>query len=158
MGGGLGGVIVSDAHDQLAEQRIVERGYDIALVEHRVEADTLTFRYLEGFDRARPGHEILGRVRKEKLSAIPGDEIFKLYDTYGFPLDLVEETAKDAGFNLDLEGFNRVMQEQKEKAAASWKGSGEKEVVPFGGLMELSPRFSRKIVVHRFYRLQKYDR
>ena len=75
--------------------------------------------------------EILGRVRKEKLSAIPGDEIFKLYDTYGFPLDLVEETAKDAGLNLDLEGFNRVMQEQKEKAAASWKGSGEKEVVPF---------------------------
>ena len=75
--------------------------------------------------------EILEKVRNEKLSVIPGDEIFKLYDTYGFPTDLVEETAKDAGLTLDMEGYTRAMNEQKTKAMASWKGSGEKEVASF---------------------------
>ncbi|MCH8156272.1 MAG: alanine--tRNA ligase [Nitrospinae bacterium] len=75
--------------------------------------------------------EILKRVRKEKLDRIPGDEIFKLYDTFGFPVDLAAEYAKDSGLPLDMDGFNKAMQEQKEKAAASWKGSGEKSVAPF---------------------------
>lgn len=75
--------------------------------------------------------EILEKVRKEKLNAIPGEEIFKLYDTYGFPTDLVEETAKDEGLALDMEGYTRAMNEQKTKAMTSWKGSGEKEVTPF---------------------------
>ncbi len=75
--------------------------------------------------------EILEKVRNEKLTAIPGEEIFKLYDTYGFPTDLVEETAKDEGLELDMEGYTRAMNEQKTKAMASWKGSGEKEVAPF---------------------------
>ena len=75
--------------------------------------------------------EILEKVRKEKLNTIPGEEIFKLYDTYGFPTDLVEETAKDEGLALDMEGYTRAMNEQKTKAMASWKGSGEKEVTPF---------------------------
>jgi len=75
--------------------------------------------------------EILEKVRKEKLTTIPGEEIFKLYDTYGFPTDLVEETAKDAGLVLDMEGYTRAMNDQKAKAMASWKGSGEKEVASF---------------------------
>ena len=75
--------------------------------------------------------EILSKVKKEKLSTIAGEEIFKLYDTYGFPTDLVEETAKDAGLKLDMEGYARAMNEQKTKAMISWKGSGEKEVAPF---------------------------
>ena len=75
--------------------------------------------------------EILQKVQKEKLSSIPGEEIFKLYDTYGFPTDLVEETAKDAGLEMDMAGYEKAMQEQKSKAMASWKGSGEKEVAPF---------------------------
>ena len=75
--------------------------------------------------------EILKKVHKEKLTTIPGEEIFKLYDTYGFPTDLVEETAKDAGLVLDMEGYTRAMNEQKTKAMTSWKGSGEKEVAPF---------------------------
>ena len=75
--------------------------------------------------------EILEKVRKEKLTAIPGEEIFKLYDTYGFPTDLVDETAKDAGLALDMEGYTRAMNDQKAKAIASWKGSGEKEVASF---------------------------
>ncbi len=74
--------------------------------------------------------DILSRMKKENITTIPGTEIFKLYDTFGFPVDLVEETAKDTGTKLDMEGFNRAMQEQKTKAMASWKGSGEKTIAP----------------------------
>ncbi|NIQ03012.1 MAG: alanine--tRNA ligase [Nitrospinaceae bacterium] len=74
--------------------------------------------------------EILDKMRKANSTTIPGDEIFKLYDTFGFPVDLVEETAKDTGYTLDMSGFNNAMQEQREKAMASWKGSGESQVAP----------------------------
>lgn len=75
--------------------------------------------------------EILNRARNENLDYIPGEEIFKLYDTFGFPMDLAGEYAKDTGFRLDMDGFNKAMEEQKEKAMASWNGSGEKPIVPF---------------------------
>jgi alanyl-tRNA synthetase len=74
--------------------------------------------------------EILDKMKKDKSTTIPGEEIFKLYDTFGFPVDLVEETAKDTGYTLDMNGFNKAMQAQKEKAMASWKGSGESAVSP----------------------------
>ena len=74
--------------------------------------------------------EIFERVRAAGSRVIPGEDIFKLYDTYGFPVDLVEETARDQGYTLDMDGFHAAMQEQKEKAMASWKGSGEKAIAP----------------------------
>ena len=74
--------------------------------------------------------EILDKMKKAKSTTIPGEEIFKLYDTFGFPVDLVEETAKDTGYTLDMDGFNKAMQAQKEKAMNSWKGSGESAVSP----------------------------
>ncbi|CAI2718674.1 alanine--tRNA ligase [Nitrospina watsonii] len=85
--------------------------------------NTLTF----GTERL---NEILDRLRMENKTTIPGEEVFKLYDTFGFPVDLVEETAKDTGFELDMTGFDRAMKEQREKAMASWKGSGEKQIAP----------------------------
>jgi len=75
-------------------------------------------------------NDILDRMTQDKQTVIPGDEIFKLYDTFGFPVDLVEETAKDTGYTLDMEGFDRAMQEQREKAMSSWKGSGEASIAP----------------------------
>jgi alanyl-tRNA synthetase len=74
--------------------------------------------------------EILDKMKQAKSTTIPGEEIFKLYDTFGFPVDLVEETAKDTGYTLDMDGFNKAMKEQKEKAMTSWKGSGESRVAP----------------------------
>lgn len=74
--------------------------------------------------------DILSTMKKNNQTTIPGEEVFKLYDTYGFPVDLVEETAKDTGTQLDMDGFNKAMQEQKTKAMASWKGSGEKTISP----------------------------
>lgn len=81
-----------------------------------------------GFQRV---DEILTDLKKKNSTTLPGEEIFKLYDTYGFPVDLADEMARDAGVELDMAGFDRAMQSQKEKAQASWKGSGEKEVAPF---------------------------
>ncbi|MFQ5673196.1 MAG: alanine--tRNA ligase [Nitrospinales bacterium] len=74
--------------------------------------------------------DILGQLRKSKQTVIPGEEIFKLYDTYGFPVDLVEDIAEEAGVTLDMAGFDRAMQAQKQKSVESWKGSGEKAVAP----------------------------
>jgi alanyl-tRNA synthetase len=81
-----------------------------------------------GFQRVE---EILENLKKKNSTTLPGEEIFKLYDTYGFPVDLAQEMAKDSGFEMDMAGYEKAMQSQKEKAQASWKGSGEKEVAPF---------------------------
>lgn len=56
---------------------------------------------------------------------LPGDVAFKLYDTYGFPLDLTEDVLRrDQERGVDVAGFNAAMEKQKELARASWKGSG----------------------------------
>ena len=66
------------------------------------------------------------KAKRERL--IAGEDAFKLYDTYGFPLDLTEDIAKDSGLAVDSAGFNRAMEVQKERARASWKGSGEEGI------------------------------
>jgi alanyl-tRNA synthetase len=57
---------------------------------------------------------------------LPGETAFKLYDTYGFPLDLTEQALLDKGLKVDQAGFDVAMAEQKAKARAAWKGSGSK--------------------------------
>jgi alanyl-tRNA synthetase len=55
-------------------------------------------------------------------AALPGDRAFRLYDTYGLPLDFIVDTLRDQGLVLDREGFDRAMEEQRTRAKASWKG------------------------------------
>ena len=69
--------------------------------------------------------EEIRKLKEEGQKLIPGGLIFKLYDTYGFPLDLTEEIARDEGFPLDKKGFEEAMEAQRERARESWKGSGE---------------------------------
>jgi alanyl-tRNA synthetase len=57
---------------------------------------------------------------------LPGETAFKLYDTYGFPYDLTEDALRSQGLQVDRAGFDAAMAEQKAKARAAWKGSGEK--------------------------------
>ncbi|MBV9570856.1 MAG: alanine--tRNA ligase [Alphaproteobacteria bacterium] len=57
--------------------------------------------------------------------AVAGETAFKLYDTYGFPLDLTQDALKARGIAVDLEGFNAAMQRQREEARKAWSGSGE---------------------------------
>ena len=56
---------------------------------------------------------------------LPGEIAFKLYDTYGFPLDLTEDALKARGFTVDAAGFETAMAEQRAKSRAAWAGSGE---------------------------------
>jgi alanyl-tRNA synthetase len=58
-------------------------------------------------------------------SPLPGAAAFKLYDTYGFPLDLTQDALREQGRSVDIAGFDVAMQEQKTKARASWAGSGD---------------------------------
>lgn len=63
-----------------------------------------------------------------KLSAggtLSGEAAFKLYDTYGFPVDLTEDALRRSGYSLDTPGFDAAMQAQKERARANWSGSGD---------------------------------
>lgn len=57
--------------------------------------------------------------------ALPGEAAFKLYDTYGFPLDLTEDALRREGRKVDVDGFNAAMKAQKEAARAAWAGSGD---------------------------------
>jgi alanyl-tRNA synthetase len=56
---------------------------------------------------------------------LPGSAAFKLYDTYGFPLDLTQDALREKGRGVDTDGFDAAMAEQKAKARAAWAGSGE---------------------------------
>ena len=58
-------------------------------------------------------------------ASLPGAAAFKLYDTYGFPLDLTQDALREKGRAVDTEGFDAAMAEQKAKARAAWSGSGE---------------------------------
>ena len=60
-----------------------------------------------------------------KGGALPGDVAFKLYDTYGFPLDLTQDALREEGKTVDVAGFEAAMAEQKARARAAWAGSGE---------------------------------
>ena len=61
----------------------------------------------------------------EEGQALAGETAFKLYDTYGFPLDLTQDALREKGMSVDTAGFDAAMAEQKAKARAAWAGSGE---------------------------------
>ena len=68
---------------------------------------------------------------------LSGDVAFRLYDTYGFPLDIVNDVAEKRGYSVDENGFNAAMKEQKTRAKAAWKGSGEAGIaLRFASLLE----------------------
>ncbi|MEN8934771.1 MAG: alanine--tRNA ligase, partial [Planktotalea arctica] len=58
-------------------------------------------------------------------STLPGATAFKLYDTFGFPLDLTQDALREKGREVDTDGFDTAMAEQKAKARAAWSGTGE---------------------------------
>jgi alanyl-tRNA synthetase len=64
-------------------------------------------------------------ARLGEAEALPGEVAFKLYDTYGFPLDLTQDALRDKGRVVDLPGFDAAMAQQRARARAAWSGSGE---------------------------------
>ncbi|MCZ4261219.1 alanine--tRNA ligase [Limimaricola sp. G21655-S1] len=99
-----------------------ELGQARALIEETLRAEETRFR--QTLDRGL-------RLLDDELSnlpegaALPGQAAFKLYDTYGFPLDLTQDALREKGRTVDTDGFDAAMAEQKAKARAAWAGSGE---------------------------------
>lgn len=69
--------------------------------------------------------EYVDELKKSGKKVLDGEKVFKLYDTYGFPLELTEEILAEQGFAADIDGFNENMQMQKEKARAGRKSTDE---------------------------------
>jgi alanyl-tRNA synthetase len=102
--------VMGEAYPELGERR-----EQTALLIHSEEE-----RFLMTLDQ---GLMIFERVAAEAKRAgterVPGSEAFRLYDTYGFPLDMTQEMAHDYGLTVDVEGFERAMAEQRERAKAA---------------------------------------
>jgi alanyl-tRNA synthetase len=120
----IAGVVADEMGDAYAELNAA-RQFAANVILHEEERFAYT---LEN------GMRILTRVAEDTRQRgevqIPGEEVFKLYDTYGFPLDLADEIVRDQALTLDLAGFERAMERQRERARASWRGSGEEAVQP----------------------------
>ena len=77
------------------------------------------------------GLEKAGRTSQEVQRAnSPATEAFKLYDTFGMPLDFMQDAARDQGVAFDQAGFDHAMEEQKTRARASWKGAAKQTANP----------------------------
>jgi alanyl-tRNA synthetase len=88
--------------------------------------------------------EETSRLAQMGKKVLPGNVVFMLYDTYGFPVDLTEDIVQEEGFSIDVEGFKGAMEGQRRKARESWKGMGEE------GLKEIYGRLSSEGVETEF--------
>jgi len=85
-------------------------------------------RFSETLDKGmRLLNENLNEVRAAGHTVVPGDLIFKLYDTFGFPVDIVRDVVRDEGLELDMDGFNRAMagQRAKSRSVATFAHAGD---------------------------------
>ncbi|MBV5322076.1 MAG: alanine--tRNA ligase, partial [Sulfuricurvum sp.] len=80
------------------------------------------------FKTIASGIELFNEELKNTKETFSGEVAFKLYDTFGFPLDLTEDMLKEKNLSLDVETFETLMSEQRKRAKAAWKGSGDAHV------------------------------
>jgi len=66
-------------------------------------------------------NQIVNKLNKQKIKVIPGEDVFKLYDTFGFPVDLTNVMAREINFGIDEDGFNNLMNQQKERGREASK-------------------------------------
>ncbi|MEW6664600.1 MAG: alanine--tRNA ligase [Thermodesulfobacteriota bacterium] len=111
-------VMGPDYGELLASRQFIE---GIVLNEEKRFADTLHYgmKLLE---------ENLEELSQKGEKTIPGALAFKLYDTYGLSLDIVEDVAREEGFRIDQHGYEQAMARQRNLSQEAWKGSGEEEI------------------------------
>ena len=110
---------MKDAYPELLST--AERVAKVVLTEEERFAHTLSI----GLSRLE---EIIQQSKSS--GSLPGIETFKLYDTFGLPLDFMVDAARDAGLEFDHAGFEAAMREQRERARASWKGGAKAAAAP----------------------------
>ena len=77
------------------------------------------------FDTIEAGIKLFSEELEKTTDVFNGEVAFKLYDTYGFPLDLTEDMLREKNIALDMEAFNQKMDAQKAQSKAGWKGTGD---------------------------------
>lgn len=102
----------------------IMESYYPEVLEKRDFIEKIVKREEETFARtidAGSGHldQVLAQLKEAGKDTLDGQDIFKLYDTYGFPVELTEELAEDAGYKIDHEGFKAAMKEQQDRARAA---------------------------------------
>ncbi|MCK4024631.1 alanine--tRNA ligase [Streptococcus iners] len=102
----------------------IMESYYPEVLEKRDFIEKIVKREEETFARtidAGSGHldQLLAELKAAGKDTLEGKDIFKLYDTYGFPVELTEELAEDAGYKIDHEGFKAAMKEQQDRARAA---------------------------------------
>ncbi|HEM4050502.1 TPA: alanine--tRNA ligase [Streptococcus suis] len=102
----------------------IMESYYPEVLEKRDFIEKIVKREEETFARtidAGSGHldDLLAELKAAGKDTLEGKDIFKLYDTYGFPVELTEELAEDAGYKIDHEGFKAAMKEQQDRARAA---------------------------------------
>jgi len=105
--------------------------------EERRFADTLNY-------SMKVLNEELRNLKAKGADTIPGDVAFRLYDTYGLSVDMVEDVAREEAMSIDMDGYHRSMSKQRQLSQESWKGSGEEKIPEaFRGLLarDISTRF-----------------
>ncbi len=80
-------------------------------------------RFFETLDRGLDMlNEAISKLKETDETVLPGKTVFKLYDTFGFPMDLTADYALGKDITIDEEGFNQEMEKQREQARSNWKG------------------------------------
>ncbi|HWL48595.1 MAG TPA: alanine--tRNA ligase, partial [Acidimicrobiia bacterium] len=97
------------------------------LIERRDFINQVVIREEERFRRTlESGHQLLdAELSRDDATALSGAAVFKLHDTYGFPVELTREIAAERGVEVDTQGFESEMAEQRRRARAAWKGGDE---------------------------------
>jgi len=107
--------MMGDAYPELAEREAYIKKVTLAEEE----------RFNETLDRGLGIlNDEVASLRSAGKSVIPGEVLFKLYDTYGFPIDLTGDIVESEGFTIDEAGFESCMEKQREQGRENWKGSG----------------------------------
>ncbi|MGD9345048.1 MAG: alanine--tRNA ligase [Candidatus Aminicenantes bacterium] len=110
--------IMKDAYPELLSS--VEYISKVCLAEEKRFALTLSSG-LRTFD------QYIEELKKKGKRILPGNKLFKLYDTFGFPIDLSEELALEKNISVDREGFAKELETQRHRARQSWKGDAQEE-------------------------------
>jgi len=109
--------LMQDAYPELKET--ADRVSTIVLAEETRFAHTLDV-----------GLQKLEQLLDQSSGRLPGEDAFKLYDTFGMPLDFMQDAARDQGIAFDQAGFDRAMAEQRDRARASWRGAAKQTANP----------------------------
>jgi len=108
--------VLADTMGDIFPELVEKKDYVKKVIKAEEESFNATLdRGIELFD------EVVKKLNKQKIKVISGEDVFKLYDTFGFPIDLTNVMAREIDFAIDEDGFNNLMNEQKVRGRESSK-------------------------------------